>query len=80
MAAFRLKGFQLCFQLVWCKFYACSRAPLHFAAASGHLDIVMKLVEYNADVNIEENSGKNAYDLAVIYSNTDVADYLMSLF
>ena len=56
------------------------RTSLHFAAANGHLDIVMKLVEYNADVNIEDNSGKNAYVIAVIYGKTDVADYLMSLF
>ena len=56
------------------------RAPLHFAAASGHLDIVMKLVEYNADVKMKTHSGKNAYVIAVMYGWMEVADYLESLF
>ena len=56
-----------------------SSAPLHFAAGHGHLDIVMKLIEFNADVNIELDSGETAYDIAVSAGNTEVADYLENL-
>ena len=52
---------------------------MHFAAGHGHLDIVMKLIEFNADVNIELDSGETAYDIAVSAGNTEVADYLENL-
>ena len=55
------------------------RTPLQFAAANGYLNIVWKLVEYNADIGMEDDSGYTAYDYAVYYDNTDVADYLASL-
>ena len=57
-----------------------SSTPLHFAAANGHLDIVMKLIEYNADVKIKTHSGKNAYFFAVEYGYVEVANYLEGLF
>ena len=39
----------------------------------------MKLVEYNADVDMEDYSGNNAYDFAVAYGHMDAADYLESI-
>ena len=53
--------------------------PLHFAAANGYLNIVWKLVEYNADIDIEDDSGYTAYDIAVQFDQMDIADYLASL-
>ena len=53
--------------------------PLHFAAGHGHLDIVKKLIEYNADVKMKTHSGKNAYVIAVMYGWMEVADYLENL-
>ena len=45
----------------------------------GHLDVVMKLIEFNADVELETYSGNNAYDIAVMYGWMEVADYLENL-
>ena len=59
--------------------WICFRTPLHYAAANGHMDIIMKLVEYNADVDIEDYSGTNAYKFAVAYGHMDAAEYLESL-
>ena len=52
---------------------------MHYAAANGHMDIIMKLVEYNADVDIEDFAGTNAYEFAVAYGHMDAAEYLESL-
>jgi ankyrin repeat protein len=37
---------------------------LHWAAKNGHLDITELLLEYNANVNIKDKSGKIPLDLA----------------
>ena len=55
------------------------RTPLQFAAANGYLNIVWKLVEYNADIGMEDDSGYTAYDIAVQFDQMDIADYLTSL-
>ena len=60
----------------WIRFFS---TPLHYAAAFDHLNIVMKLIEYNADIGIEDDEGYSAYDYAVFHDSTDVADYLASL-
>ena len=59
--------------------WICFSTPLHYAAANGHMDIIMKLVEYNADVDIEDFAGTNAYEFAVAYGHMDAAEYLESL-
>ncbi|KAJ3028519.1 UNVERIFIED_CONTAM: hypothetical protein HDU68_001515 [Siphonaria sp. JEL0065] len=50
--------------------------PLHFAALLGELDIVKVLVHAGADLFARNADGRNAFDLAVYYKFSDVADYL----
>ena len=52
---------------------------MHYAAANGHMDIIMKLVEYNVDVDMEDFAGTNAHEFAVAYGHMDAAEYLESL-
>lgn len=49
---------------------------LQVAAIRGKMQIVKKLVELNADVNLTTNDGKDAADLAQLNEETDIAEYL----
>ena len=49
--------------------------PLHLAAIYGNIQVVKKLVELNADVNLKVD-GKDAADLAQMNRETEIEEYL----
>ena len=54
--------------------------PLHWAALSGHLEIVRYLVEQGASVTATTNYGnQTAKDVAADNGHTDVVEYLESV-
>ena len=52
--------------------------PLHMAAIHGNLKIVKKLVDLEADVNIDTIDGKNAVALAHLNEELEIEEYLES--
>lgn len=52
--------------------------PLHIAAIYGNLRIVRKLVDLEADVNITTTNGKNAAEVARLFEESEIEDYLVS--
>lgn len=52
-------------------------APLHVAAAWGHLDCVALLVESGALVDTTNHQGATPLHLSLAHRHTDVATYLM---
>ncbi|KAI9455689.1 ankyrin repeat-containing domain protein [Lactarius psammicola] len=53
--------------------------PLHSAASNGHLDVVKLLLESGADINIFNDDGKTALDLASDNGMLEVASFLSIL-
>ena len=52
--------------------------PLHIAAIYGNLRIVRKLVDLDADVNITTTNGKNAAEVAHLFEESEIEEYLDS--
>lgn len=50
--------------------------PLHIAAIYGSLRIVRKLVELDADVSITAANGKNAAEVAHLFEESEIEEYL----
>lgn len=53
--------------------------PLHYASFYGHLPAVKLFYEYDADLNIVNNSGKNPFFLAVEANRIEIVKYLLSI-
>ncbi len=49
---------------------------LHFAAEKGHLYITQILVDFGADISLENSRGRTAYQLSRINRHSEVAAYL----
>ena len=54
-------------------------SALMWASKSGHLDIVKKLVELQADFNMTNTLGETAQDIAVKAKKIEVAEFLSTL-
>ena len=50
--------------------------PLHDAARRGRLSVVKLLVERGADVRVRNEDGRTASDMARVYGELDVAEWL----
>jgi ankyrin repeat protein len=50
--------------------------PLHWAAATGNLNIAVLLIERGAKVSAEDNQGRSPKSFAQEYSYTDIIDLL----
>ena len=54
-----------------------SATPLHLAAQSGHLKIVMVLVQHGADVNAETSENWTPLHLASAHGRNEVCKFLI---
>ncbi|XP_022092629.1 uncharacterized protein LOC110980336 [Acanthaster planci] len=54
------------------------QTPLHMAAMSGHLECTKWLVANNAPLDVIDNMGRTAYDLAEEYQHDEVMTFLRS--
>ena len=53
-----------------------NQTPLHSASRQGKLEVVQFLIGKKADPKLKANNGSTAYDLAIKYKHSAVADYL----
>lgn len=51
-------------------------SPLHFAAQNGNIDLIILLLENGARIEIKNDLGKTASDLAAEKGHTEIADIL----
>lgn len=56
---------------------ASGMAPLHYAAAYGHIQMIDFLVESKADVNAESNSRRTPLELACMYKKNSATEELL---
>ena len=52
--------------------------PLHLTALYGHNNVTQLLLDNGADIQIENDNGHNALEIAIIYGNKDVAETILS--
>lgn len=51
--------------------------PLMFASEHGHIELIKKLIDYKADVNITNSEGINAMLLAIVNSLPKTVEFLL---
>ena len=51
--------------------------PLLWAAVRGYLEIVAQLIEYGADVNVQDNEGWTALHIVCFKGYVEIVDYLL---
>jgi ankyrin repeat protein len=54
------------------------RSPLHYASIAGHRDMCITLLDFDADVIIEDNEGRTPFDLATRYKHKEVVEIMVS--
>jgi ankyrin repeat protein len=52
------------------------RSPLHYASIAGHKDMCITLLDYDADIIIEDNEGRTPFDLATRYKHKEVVEII----
>ena len=50
---------------------------LHFACQEGHFDVVKRLIELSATIDVKNKKGVSPLSLACAYEKWDIVDYLM---